>query len=184
MKQRASTFAHLKNAKTFTSAQVGPLTPITNKSFGFAIVDDELIMVEGAFGIYHLPLSRILVANISTIYISAYNVRKEHWQGGKARVDIVSDVHRCFVVYRSAVLSTHSTTPISSYGMCGHTDHAFHSSPFPRIFVHRPKEFSSAVFLRSLHRTPIRPVLRYISHLNVRKTRGSCSSQGSPETLS
>jgi hypothetical protein len=50
VKRRASTFAHLKNAETLASAQLGLLSPITNKSFEFAIldvVDDELIMVEG-----------------------------------------------------------------------------------------------------------------------------------------
>jgi hypothetical protein len=53
VKQRASAFAHLKNAETFASAKVGILSPITDKSFGFAVVDDQLIMVEGAFHIYY-----------------------------------------------------------------------------------------------------------------------------------
>ena len=53
MKQRASAFALLKNADAFASAKVSVLSPITDKSFGFAVIDDQLILVEGAFGIYY-----------------------------------------------------------------------------------------------------------------------------------
>ena len=49
IKQRAAAFAHLKTADTLASAKVSLLVPITNKSFGFAVIDDQLTMVEGAF---------------------------------------------------------------------------------------------------------------------------------------
>lgn len=71
MKQRASAFAHLKNAdiaETFASAKVGILSPITDKSFGFAVIDDQLVMVEGAFDIYyHNVLSHFPSLGILTL---------------------------------------------------------------------------------------------------------------------
>ena len=53
VRQRVSAFAHLKNAETFASARVGVLSPITDGSFGFAVIDDQLVMVKGAFDIYY-----------------------------------------------------------------------------------------------------------------------------------
>lgn len=69
IKQRAAAFAHLKTADTLASAKVNLLVPITNKSFGFAVIDDQLTMVEGAF-----EVSSRNVLRVPNIFISAYNV--------------------------------------------------------------------------------------------------------------
>ena len=123
MKQRASAFARLKTAETLAFAKVSVLAPITNKSFGFAILDDQLIMVEGAFKIV-IPTQRTYPH--SNIYITSdYNIREEYRQGGKARLDIIHYVHRCFIICHGAVLSAHPTASVPPYGMCGHPDYAF-----------------------------------------------------------
>jgi hypothetical protein len=52
VKQHAGTFAHLKTADVLPSAKVSFLVSITNKTFRFAVVDDQITMVEGAFMVY------------------------------------------------------------------------------------------------------------------------------------
>lgn len=49
MKQRASAFASLKNAESLASAKLSLLVSLTNGSFGIAVVNDQLVMVEGVF---------------------------------------------------------------------------------------------------------------------------------------
>ena len=72
LRQRVSAFAHLKNAETFAAAKVDTLSPITDRSFGFAVIDDQLVMVKGAFGIYY---HKFLPRHSHAIYIiSGHNV--------------------------------------------------------------------------------------------------------------
>ena len=49
MKQQASVFTSLKNAESLASAKISLLVSLTNGSFGLAVTDDQLVMVEGAF---------------------------------------------------------------------------------------------------------------------------------------
>jgi hypothetical protein len=157
VRQWVSTFVHLKNAETFTSAKAGILSPITDKSFRFAVIDNQLFMVKGAFDIYY---HKVLPRHSYTIYIiSAHSVQKECWQGGKARLDTLFYINWCSIIYCSSVLSTHLATTVSTNGMCSHMDHAFQPSPLPCISVRCPTEFSSTLFIRSLHETPIRCIL-------------------------
>jgi hypothetical protein len=49
VRQRASAFASLVNAESLSSAKISLLVSLTNSSFGLAVVNDQLMMVEGAF---------------------------------------------------------------------------------------------------------------------------------------
>ncbi|KAH9009751.1 microtubule associated protein-domain-containing protein [Lactarius deliciosus] len=46
VKQRGSAFASLKNANSLESAKIGLLVSLTNRCFGLAVVDDNLVLVE------------------------------------------------------------------------------------------------------------------------------------------
>jgi hypothetical protein len=67
MSERHSAFALLKNADSLASAKISTICPITNKSFGFAVLDDSLIMVEGTFKVIYFRM-------LSHHIYSAYNV--------------------------------------------------------------------------------------------------------------
>ena len=48
------------------------VSPITDRSFGFAVIDDQLVMVKGVFNIYY---HKVLPRHSYAIYIiSAHNV--------------------------------------------------------------------------------------------------------------
>ena len=49
MKKRASAFKMLKVAETLASAKVSTFDCISDKSLGFAVLDGQVIMVDGAF---------------------------------------------------------------------------------------------------------------------------------------
>jgi hypothetical protein len=49
VRQRASAFASLVNAESLASAKISLLVSLTNGSFGLAIVNDQLMIVEGVF---------------------------------------------------------------------------------------------------------------------------------------
>ena len=49
MRQRTSAFALLKNAESLASAKISLLVSLTNGSFSLAVVNDQLVMAEGAF---------------------------------------------------------------------------------------------------------------------------------------
>lgn len=156
MKLRVSAFATLEGAEALASAKVSDIVPITtstsNRSFGFAAVDDELILVEGE--------TEVRIPNIILILlsISAYNVREEHRQGGETRLDLIHCKHRCIIVYWCTVLPAHSKSSIPSYGMSRHPYHTFQSSPSFRISMHCPKDRHSIPPIGSLHRTQRRPI--------------------------
>lgn len=49
VKQRTSAFGHLKNVDSLASARVHHLAPIFNHSFGFAMIDNNITMIQGEF---------------------------------------------------------------------------------------------------------------------------------------
>ena len=99
MKKRANAFRGLKVADSLASAKVNTITYINDESFGFAVLDNQIVMVHGAF--YGLYLQFLPSFHVD---ISYYIVREGRWQGGKTRVDINSYVYWRIVLHRSAVL--------------------------------------------------------------------------------
>ena len=142
------------------SAKVSFLVSITNKTFRFAVVDDQITMVEGAFMVFNSSFPG------SNFFIGAYNVREECRQGSKACMDIIFYIHQCLVVHCSGVLSTHSTAAVLSYGMRGHLDHVLQSSPLLGISLCCSTGFCPMLLFkflfRFLHRTPTGSFLRHI----------------------
>jgi hypothetical protein len=47
VKQRANVFTSLKNADSLASAKINLLVSLTNGSFGLAVINDQLVIVEG-----------------------------------------------------------------------------------------------------------------------------------------
>jgi len=52
MKERASAFKTLKVAESLASAKVNHMNFISDTSYGFAVLNNQIIMVHGAFYIY------------------------------------------------------------------------------------------------------------------------------------
>ena len=99
--KRAKAFKDLKPEVVdfLKSAKVTTLSPINNKSYGFAALEGQIIMVHGvSYTLYvQFPLS-------FHVDISSYNVREECWQGSKTRVDVRGYIHWCFVLHCRSVL--------------------------------------------------------------------------------
>jgi hypothetical protein len=145
VKQRASAFSSLKNAESLASAKINLLVSLTNGSFGLAVINDQLMMVEGVF---------LYCASYPPTYdsFSAYYVREEWRKGHKTLMDINNDFHRCNILPRSALLSVHSTTAISSIGMRGDKDHTVHTSPLIRVPLHCATGDDSSILVKSFLR--------------------------------
>jgi len=91
MKKWASVFKTLKvvDSDSLASAKVYPYSAISDESFSFAVLDEQIIMVHGAF--YSSSYLQILLS--FHMDISSYTVREGHQQGGKTRMDIKIYVH-------------------------------------------------------------------------------------------
>jgi hypothetical protein len=74
-------FALLKNAETFASAKVSVLSPIADKSFGFAVIDDQLILVEGVFSIYYCHVQVLPQYFCTVLVVQCYqNAQQRHFR--------------------------------------------------------------------------------------------------------
>lgn len=98
-KKRAAAFKELKDADSLTSAKISPLNRINDGSFGFAVLDDQIILVHGVF--YSSYLQFLLLFYVD---ISSYIVREGGWQGGKTFMDFGIFIYWCLVLHCSAVL--------------------------------------------------------------------------------
>jgi hypothetical protein len=158
VKQRASAFASLKNAESLASAKISLLVSLTNGSFGLAVVDDQLVMVEGVF-------SYCLYSPLTHNFFSAYYVREEWCKRRKTLMDIIDYIHWCNVLPRSAVLPAHSTASISGDGMCGDTNQTVHPSPGISIPLHCTTGYDSPIHFKPFPRTPSWAFRIYTSRL-------------------
>jgi len=90
MKQRASAFKTLKTpelAETLASAKVSGCNPIHNKSFGFAVLDDRIVVVRGApYSLYLCFLSHFMWESVITFYKKGSGKGARHAWTSKAMV--------------------------------------------------------------------------------------------------
>ena len=85
-------------------------------------------------------------------------------------MDVIDDFHRRNILPRSAVLPAHSTTAISSNGMCGDVDHTVHPSPLIRISLYCTTGYDSSIQLKPFLRTPARTFRDHVPRLDCEQT--------------
>jgi hypothetical protein len=96
VKQQASAFSSLKNTESLASAKINLLVSLTNGSFGIAVVNDQLMVVEGVFS--HFPCSIILqltqeltTSLVLTMYEkSAAKGAKHSWTSSTTSIGAIS----------------------------------------------------------------------------------------------
>jgi hypothetical protein len=97
VKQRASAFASLMNAESLASAKLSLLVSLTNGSFGLAIVNDQLMMVEGAI-LIALNLQSSDLMSVLTMYEkSSAKGAKHSWASTTTSIGAISYLAvRCY----------------------------------------------------------------------------------------
>ena len=97
MKQRASAFSLFKNAESLASGKISLLVSLTKGSFGLAIVNDQLMMVEG---VYHIILNihQLMTSSVLTMYEkSGAKGAKHSWTSSTTSIGAISYLAvRCY----------------------------------------------------------------------------------------
>ena len=90
MKQQASAFLSFKNAESLASAKISLLVSLTEGSFGLAVVNDQLMMVEG--DIYTVLNIRLLMSpSVLTMYEkSGAKGAKHSWTSSTTSIGAMS----------------------------------------------------------------------------------------------
>ena len=97
MKQRASAFSSFKNAESLASAKINLLVSLTKGSFGLAVVNDQLMMVEGVFYIV-LNIRQLMTSSVLTMYEkSGAKGAKHSWTSSTTSIGAMSYLAvRCY----------------------------------------------------------------------------------------
>ena len=92
VKQQASAFALLKNAESLASAKSSLLVSLMNRSFGIAIINDQLVMVEGVFlTALYLLSTHITAHSVLTMYEkSSTKAVKHSWTSSTTSIGALS----------------------------------------------------------------------------------------------
>ena len=97
VKRRAGAFSSLKNTESLASAKISLLVSLTNGSFGLAIVNDQLMMVEGLFS-YCTYILQLKASSVLTMYEkSAARGAKHSWTSSTTSIGAISYLAvRCY----------------------------------------------------------------------------------------
>ena len=97
VKQRASAFSSFKNAESLASAKINLLVSLTKGSFGLAVVNDQLMMVEGVFYIV-LNIRQLMTSSVLTMYEkSGAKGAKHSWTSSTTSIGAMSYLAvRCY----------------------------------------------------------------------------------------
>ena len=97
VKQRASAFSSFKNAESLASAKISLLVSLTKGSFGLAVVNDQLMIVEGVFYIV-LNIRQLMTFSVLTMYEkSGAKGTKHSWTSSTTSIGAISYLAvRCY----------------------------------------------------------------------------------------
>ena len=91
VKQWASAFALLKNAESLATAKIGILVSLTNGSFGFALANDQVAIVEGA--LYQRCISVLIFTTPSVLTMyekSGAKGARHSWTSSTTTISTIS----------------------------------------------------------------------------------------------
>jgi hypothetical protein len=91
--QRRKAFANIKIVEFLASAKVSVFMPINNKSYGFAVFDNQLIMVEGMLDFYSVRSITLIPTFTSVITMyekSAGKAARHAWTSKSTSIGAIS----------------------------------------------------------------------------------------------
>ena len=90
VKQQASAFSSFKNAESLASAKISLLVSLTKGSFGLAVVNDQLMIVESVFYIV-LNIRQLMTFSVLTMYKkSGAKGTKHSWTSSTTSIGAIS----------------------------------------------------------------------------------------------